>query len=133
MSAVTRSATWSAFRGPGRTHLRPQATAVEAGGTSGCGFWMSKQARPGPGTLRVGRFIGRLGVVSIPAVEVGLDLDQRVVRRHVAKLEAAGSHNASSPPEVDTGGLNGAVSRSSSPTARLLQWNAHQPRRPTRP
>jgi hypothetical protein len=38
----------------------------------------------------VGPFIGRLGVVSIPAVEVGLDLDQRVVRRHVAKLEAAG-------------------------------------------
>jgi hypothetical protein len=38
----------------------------------------------------VGRFIGRLGVVSIPAVEVGLDLDERVVRRHVAKLEAAG-------------------------------------------
>jgi len=29
-------------------------------------------------------------VVSIPAVEVGLDLDQRVVRRHVAKLEEAG-------------------------------------------
>jgi hypothetical protein len=51
---------------------------------------MSKQVVPGPGTLRVGRFIGRLGVVSIPAVEVGLDLDQRVVRRHVAKLEAAG-------------------------------------------
>lgn len=51
---------------------------------------MSKQARPGPGTLRVGRFIGRLGVVSIPAIEVGLDLDQRVVRRHVAKLEAVG-------------------------------------------
>jgi len=51
---------------------------------------MTNQARPGPGTLRVGRFIGRLGVVSIPAVEVGLDLDQRVVRRHVAKLEAAG-------------------------------------------
>ncbi len=45
---------------------------------------------PGPGTVRVGRFIGRLGVVSLPAVEVGLDLDQRVVRRHVAKLEAAG-------------------------------------------
>lgn len=38
----------------------------------------------------MGRFIGKLGVVSIPAVEVGLDLDQRVVRRHVAKLEAAG-------------------------------------------
>jgi len=29
-------------------------------------------------------------VVSIPAVGVGLDLDHRVVRRHVAKLEAAG-------------------------------------------
>jgi hypothetical protein len=28
--------------------------------------------------------------VSLPAVRVGLDLDQRVVRRHVAKLEAAG-------------------------------------------
>jgi hypothetical protein len=40
--------------------------------------------------VRVGRFIGRLGIVSLPAVEVGLDLDQRVVRRHVAKLEAAG-------------------------------------------
>jgi hypothetical protein len=51
---------------------------------------MSKQVVPGPGTLRVGRFIGRLGVVSIPAVEAGLDLDQRVVRRHVAKLEATG-------------------------------------------
>ena len=32
----------------------------------------------------------RVGVVSLPAVEVGLDLDQRVIRRHVAKLEAAG-------------------------------------------
>jgi hypothetical protein len=51
---------------------------------------MSGRARLGPGTLRVGRFIGRLGVVSLPAVEVGLDLDERVVRRHVAKLEAAG-------------------------------------------
>jgi hypothetical protein len=28
--------------------------------------------------------------VSLPAVQAGLDLDQRVVRRHVAKLEAAG-------------------------------------------
>ncbi len=28
--------------------------------------------------------------MSLPAVQVGLDLDQRVVRRHVAKLEAAG-------------------------------------------
>ena len=60
------------------------------GGNFRWGFGMSKQVVPGPGTLRVGRFIGRLGVVSIPAVEVGLDLDQRVVRRHVAKLEAAG-------------------------------------------
>ena len=51
---------------------------------------MSRTAGPGPGTVRVGRFIGRLGVVSLPAVEVGLDLDERVVRRHVAKLEAAG-------------------------------------------
>jgi hypothetical protein len=40
--------------------------------------------------MRVGRFIGRLGVVSLPAVAVGVDLDQRVLRRHVAKLEAAG-------------------------------------------
>jgi hypothetical protein len=51
---------------------------------------MSVPAILGPGKLRVGRFIGRLGVVSLPAVQVGLDLDQRVVRRHVAKLEAAG-------------------------------------------
>jgi hypothetical protein len=51
---------------------------------------MSMRASLGPGTLRVGRFIGRLGVLSLPAVEAGLDLDQRVVRRHVAKLEAAG-------------------------------------------
>jgi hypothetical protein len=51
---------------------------------------VSQRVVPGPGTVRVGRFIGRLGVVSLPAVGVGLDLDQRVVRRHVAKLEAAG-------------------------------------------
>ena len=51
---------------------------------------MNRQVVQGPGTLRVGRFIGRLGVVSLPAVQAGLDLDQRVVRRHVAKLEAAG-------------------------------------------
>jgi hypothetical protein len=50
----------------------------------------SSQRILGPGTLRVGRFIGRLGVVSLPALEAGLDLDQRVVRRHVAKLEATG-------------------------------------------
>jgi hypothetical protein len=29
-------------------------------------------------------------VVSLPAVQAGLDLDERVVRRHVAKLEASG-------------------------------------------
>jgi hypothetical protein len=51
---------------------------------------MSGRAILGPGTLRVGRFIGRLGVVSLPAVQAGLDLDQRVVRRHVARLETAG-------------------------------------------
>lgn len=51
---------------------------------------MGRKAGSGPGSLRVGRFIGRLGVVSLPAVEAGLDLDQRVVRRHVARLEGAG-------------------------------------------
>src|SRR5947209_7421476 len=51
---------------------------------------MNQGARLGPGTLRVGRFIGRLGIVSMAAVGVGLDLDQRVVRRHVAKLETEG-------------------------------------------
>jgi hypothetical protein len=51
---------------------------------------VSQRVGLGPGTVRVGRFIGRLGVVSLPAVGVALDLDQRVVRRHVAKLEAAG-------------------------------------------
>ena len=51
---------------------------------------VSRQVVHGPGSLRVGRFIGRLGVVSLQAVEAGLNLDERVVRRHVAKLEAAG-------------------------------------------
>jgi hypothetical protein len=55
-------------------------------------FVVSREVTPGPGTLRV-EFIGRLGVVSLPAVEVGLNLDQRVVRRRVAKLEAAGWQN----------------------------------------
>lgn len=40
--------------------------------------------------MRVGQFIGRLGVVSLPAVGAGLGLDERVVRRHVARLEAGG-------------------------------------------
>ena len=44
----------------------------------------------GPGTVRVGRFIGRVGVVTMRAVEIGLDLDERVVRRHVQRLEALG-------------------------------------------
>jgi hypothetical protein len=51
---------------------------------------MGERGVPGRGTLRVGQFIGRLGVVSLPAVGAGLDLDERVVRRHVARLEAAG-------------------------------------------
>ena len=51
---------------------------------------MSQGGMPGPGTVRVARFIGRLGVVSLPAVGVGLDLDERVVRRHAARLEAVG-------------------------------------------
>jgi hypothetical protein len=40
--------------------------------------------------MRVGRFIGRLGVVPMPAVGCGLGLVDRVVRRHVAKLEKVG-------------------------------------------
>jgi len=44
----------------------------------------------GPGSIRVGRFIGRLGVVPMPAVGRGLGLVDRVVRRHVAKLEEVG-------------------------------------------
>ncbi len=51
---------------------------------------IEKQVMPGPGTVRLGRFIGRLGVVSLPAIEVALDLDERVVRRHVARLEKVG-------------------------------------------
>ncbi len=51
---------------------------------------MAAGSRIGPGTIRVGEFIGRLGVVSLPTVATALDIDERVVRRHVAKLEAAG-------------------------------------------
>ena len=47
-------------------------------------------AEVGPGSMRVGRLIGRLGVVTMPAIERGLGLADRVVRRHVAKLEAIG-------------------------------------------
>jgi len=44
----------------------------------------------GPGSVRVGQFIGRLGVATMPAIERGLGLVDRVVRRHVAKLEKVG-------------------------------------------
>jgi hypothetical protein len=44
----------------------------------------------GPGSIRVGRFVGRLGVVPMPAVGRGLGLVERVVRRHVAKLASVG-------------------------------------------
>ncbi len=51
---------------------------------------MAQRLVVGPGSVRVGRLVGRLGVVSLRAVEAALDLDERVVRRHIAKLEAAG-------------------------------------------
>lgn len=51
---------------------------------------LRKRRLMGPGSLRVGHFIGQLGVVQLPAVQLGLDLNERVVRRHVARLEAAG-------------------------------------------
>ena len=38
----------------------------------------------------MGRFIGRLGIVPMPAIERGFGLVERVVRRHVAKLEGVG-------------------------------------------
>jgi hypothetical protein len=44
----------------------------------------------GPGSVRVGQFVGRLGIVAMPAVAVGFGLAERVVRRHVARLEAIG-------------------------------------------
>ena len=44
----------------------------------------------GPGSVRVGCFVGRMGVVALPAVAVGLGLAERVVRRHVARLESVG-------------------------------------------
>ncbi len=51
---------------------------------------VDRRVEIGPGSIRVGRFIGRLGVVPMPAVERGLGLVDRVVRRHVAKLEKVG-------------------------------------------
>jgi hypothetical protein len=44
----------------------------------------------GPGSVRVGQFIGWLGVASLPTVSVGLGLAERVVRRHVSRLEGLG-------------------------------------------
>lgn len=51
---------------------------------------LERTVEVGPGSIRVGRFIGRLGVVPMPAIERGLGLADRVVRRHVAKLEKVG-------------------------------------------
>ena len=51
---------------------------------------LERKVEIGPGSMRAGRFIGRLGVVPMPAVERGLGLVDRVVRRHVAKLEKVG-------------------------------------------
>ena len=73
----------------GAVSVRAGRTAVSPEARTGS-VMIDKQVVPGPGTVRVGRFIGRLGVVSMPAIAVGLDLDERVVRRHVAKLEKAG-------------------------------------------
>ena len=44
---------------------------------------------PGPGAVRVGRWVGRLGVASLPAAAAGLGLQERVVRRHAARLQEA--------------------------------------------
>ena len=108
-------------------HLR--ADGADGGGaaaTSGGGFVVSQRVVPGPGTLRVGRFIGRLGVVSLRAVEVGLDLDQRVVRRHVAKLEAVGwlarapwVWGEGSVAWLTGTGVEGAGSAASEPSSRV--------------
>jgi hypothetical protein len=57
---------------------------------SGAGLASMSLRAVGPGAVRVGKFIGRVGVVSLPAIGVGLDLDERVVRKHVAKLESLG-------------------------------------------
>jgi hypothetical protein len=40
--------------------------------------------------MQVGRFVGRLGIVAMPAVAMGMGLAERAVRRHVARLEAVG-------------------------------------------
>lgn len=67
----------------GRTASRESVVQVRYG-------VVERMAEVGPGSMRVGRLIGRLGVVTMPAIERGLGLADRVVRRHVAKLEAIG-------------------------------------------
>ena len=56
------------------------------------GWWVVVRAKVeiGPGSMRVEQFVGRLGVVTMPAIGHGLGLADRLVRRHVAKLEAVG-------------------------------------------
>lgn len=63
---------------------------ADGGDSKEGGAEMSGGGGVGPGTVRVGRFIGRVGVVTMRAVEIGLDLDERVVRRHVQRLEGLG-------------------------------------------
>src|ERR1700727_1096133 len=65
-------------------------TASRAGVTQRRCSVVKRGKELGPGSVRVGQFIGRLGVGAMPAVEQGLGLVDRVVRRHVAKLERAG-------------------------------------------
>lgn len=50
---------------------------------------LNNRRLPGPGAERVGRWVGRLGVASLPAAAVGLGLQERVVRRHAARLQEA--------------------------------------------
>ena len=96
----------------------------------------------GPGSVRVGRFIGRVGVVAMQSLVVGLDLDERVVRRHVAKLQAVGWLERASlywgegsivwltPAGVDGVGLHGVAAVSSPPktiailNSVLVGWSA---------
>jgi hypothetical protein len=65
-------------------------TASRAWAKQGRSVVVERAVEVGPGSLRVGRFIGRLGIVPMPAIERGLGLVERVVRRHVAKLESVG-------------------------------------------
>jgi hypothetical protein len=64
--------------------------ASRAGATQGRWEVVERAVEMGPGSVRVGRFIGRLGVLTMPVIEHGLGLVDRVVRRHVAKIETVG-------------------------------------------